>query len=51
MLGGAGRGGAGGGGEIALGSSGFCDTILGEATEAAVKDTVTKLIAARSRLQ
>jgi curli biogenesis system outer membrane secretion channel CsgG len=51
LLGGAGGGGAGGGGEIAFGSSNFRDTILGEATEAAVKDTVTKLVAVKSRLQ
>jgi curli biogenesis system outer membrane secretion channel CsgG len=50
LLGGAGGGGAGGGGEIAVGSSNFRDTILGEATETAVKDTVTKLIAAKTRL-
>lgn len=51
LLGGAGGGGAGGSGEIAFGSSNFRDTILGEATETAVKDTVTKLIAAKTRLQ
>jgi curli biogenesis system outer membrane secretion channel CsgG len=51
LLGGAGGGGAGGGGEIAFGSSNFRDTVLGEATETAVKDTVTKLIAAKTRLQ
>jgi curli biogenesis system outer membrane secretion channel CsgG len=51
LLGGAGGGGAGGGGEIAFGSSNFRDTILGEATEAAVKDAVTKLVAVKSRLQ
>jgi curli biogenesis system outer membrane secretion channel CsgG len=51
LLGGAGGGGAGGGGEIAFGSSNFRDTILGEATETAVKDTVSKLIAAKTRLQ
>jgi curli biogenesis system outer membrane secretion channel CsgG len=51
LLGGAGGGGAGGSGEIAIGSSNFRDTILGEATETAVKDTVAKLIAAKSRLQ
>lgn len=49
--GGGGGGGAGGGGTIAFGSSDFRDTILGEATETAVKDTTTKLIAAKSRLQ
>jgi curli biogenesis system outer membrane secretion channel CsgG len=48
--------GAGGGstaalGRIEFGSSDFRDTILGEATEAAVKMTVEKLVAARKRLQ
>jgi curli biogenesis system outer membrane secretion channel CsgG len=51
LLGGAGGGGAGGGGELRIGASDFKDTILGEATEAAVKDTAAKLIAAKSRLQ
>jgi curli biogenesis system outer membrane secretion channel CsgG len=51
LLGGAGGGGAGGGGDIAFGSSNFTDSILGEATEMAVKDTTTKLVAAKSRLQ
>lgn len=51
LLGGVGGGGAGGSGELAIGSSNFRDTILGEATETAVKDTVAKLIAAKSRLQ
>ena len=52
LLGGAGGGGGGGGGgHIAFGASDFRDTILGEATEAAVKATSEKLIAAKSRLQ
>ena len=51
LLGGAGGGGAGGGGGINFGSSNFHDTILGEATETAVKATVAKLVAAKSRLQ
>ena len=51
LLGGAGGGGAGGGGGINFGSSNFHDTILGEATETAVKATVVKLVAAKSRLQ
>jgi curli biogenesis system outer membrane secretion channel CsgG len=51
LAGGAGgRGGAGFGG-IDFGSSDFRDTILGEATEIAVKTTAEKLIAARSRLE
>jgi curli biogenesis system outer membrane secretion channel CsgG len=45
-----GGGGGGGGGHIAFGSSDFRDTILGEATESAVKATTTKLVAAKSRL-
>jgi curli biogenesis system outer membrane secretion channel CsgG len=49
--GGGGGGGAGGGGGINFGSSNFHDTILGEATEAAVKMTVEKLVAAKTRLQ
>ena len=49
--GGGGGGGAGGGGGIGFGSSNFTDTILGEATEGAVKQTVTKLVAAKTRLQ
>jgi curli biogenesis system outer membrane secretion channel CsgG len=49
--GGAGGYGGAGNGQIAFGASDFRDTILGEATEAAVKQTVDKLIAARSRLE
>ncbi len=52
LLGGAGGGGGGaGGGHIAFGASDFKDTILGEATEAAVKMTSDKLVAAKGRLQ
>jgi curli biogenesis system outer membrane secretion channel CsgG len=52
LLGGAGGGsGGGGGGMINFSSSDFRDTILGEATETAVKATVAKLVAARTRLQ
>jgi curli biogenesis system outer membrane secretion channel CsgG len=52
LLGGAGGGGGGGGGgHIAFGASDFGDTILGEATEAAVKMTSGKLVSAKSRLQ
>jgi curli biogenesis system outer membrane secretion channel CsgG len=51
LLGGGGGGGAAAVGNIEFGSSDFRDTILGEATEAAVKDTVTKLVAAKTRLQ
>ena len=50
-----GGGGAGGGkfgaGGINFGASDFKDTILGEATEAAVKDTVTKLLAKKDRIK
>jgi curli biogenesis system outer membrane secretion channel CsgG len=52
LLGGAGGGGGGGGGgHIAFGASDFRDTILGEATELAVKMTSGKLVSAKSRLQ
>jgi curli biogenesis system outer membrane secretion channel CsgG len=51
LLAGAGGGAAGGMGRIEFGSSDFRDTILGEATEIAVKETAAKLTAARSRLQ
>ena len=49
--GGGGGGGSGGGGGISFGSSDFRSTILGEATEGAVKDAATKLVAAKTRLQ
>lgn len=51
LLAGAGGGAAGGMGRIEFGASDFKSTILGEATDAAVKQTATKLIAARSRLE
>ena len=52
LLGGGGGGGGGAGvGRIEFGASDFRDTILGEATDAAVKATAAKLIAAKSRLQ
>jgi hypothetical protein len=52
LLGGAGAGGGGGGfGGVSFGSSEFRDTILGEATELAVKATTAKLVAAKSRLE
>jgi curli biogenesis system outer membrane secretion channel CsgG len=52
LLGGGGGGGGGGAvGGINFSSSDFRDTILGEATELAVKDTTAKLIAAKTRLQ
>lgn len=52
MVGGAGGGGgAGAGGGINFGASNFHDTIIGEATEAAVKDTMTKLLAKKDRIK
>jgi curli biogenesis system outer membrane secretion channel CsgG len=52
LLGGGGGGGGGGGfGGVSFGSSDFKDTILGEATEMAVKATTAKLVAAKSRLE
>jgi curli biogenesis system outer membrane secretion channel CsgG len=51
LLAGAGGGGVGAAGRIEFGSSNFRETILGEATEMAVKSTAEKLVAARSRLQ
>jgi curli biogenesis system outer membrane secretion channel CsgG len=50
LLGGGGGGGAGGLGGIEMGSSNFRETVLGEATEAAVKMVVTKLVAAKDRV-
>lgn len=47
--GGGGRGGAGAG--INMGSSDYRESILGEATEAAVQQLVAKLIGAKSRLE
>jgi len=38
-------------GHIEFGSSNFRDTVLGEATEAAILQVVEKLIAARNRLE
>ena len=51
LVGGGGGGAAGGGGSIGFGSSNFHDTIIGEATEAAVKDTVAKLLARKDRIK
>ncbi len=52
LLGAAGAGGGhGAGGSINMGSSDFQDTVLGEATELAVKAVVAKLVAAKSRLE
>ena len=51
LLGGGGGGGAAALGGVDMGSSDFHDTIMGEATEAAVKQVAEKLVAARSRLE
>jgi curli biogenesis system outer membrane secretion channel CsgG len=52
LLGGGGGGGGGGGfGHVSMGSSEYRETILGEATEMAVKTTTEKLVAAKGRLQ
>jgi curli biogenesis system outer membrane secretion channel CsgG len=48
--GGAGGGGGAGFGGISMGSSDYKDTILGEATEACVKQVVAKLVAAKDRV-
>jgi curli biogenesis system outer membrane secretion channel CsgG len=50
MLSGAGGGAMSAAGSLDFGSSNFQDTIIGEATEAAVKQVVEKLIAAKGRL-
>jgi curli biogenesis system outer membrane secretion channel CsgG len=50
LLGGGGGGRTSAAGDINFGASDFHDTVLGEATEAAVKATVTRLVAAKSRL-
>jgi len=39
------------GGDFSIGSSNFRETVLGEATEIAVKGVVTKLIGAKNRLE
>lgn len=51
LSGGGGGGGGAGLGRIEFGASDFKDTILGEATEVAVKQTAAKLVAAKSRLE
>jgi curli biogenesis system outer membrane secretion channel CsgG len=50
LLGGAGYGGVGAHGDIQFGSSDFRETILGEATDTAVKDVAKKLVGAKTRL-
>jgi curli biogenesis system outer membrane secretion channel CsgG len=52
MLGGGGGGGGGGGiGGIQMGSSDYRETVLGEATELAVKAVTEKIVAAKARLE
>jgi curli biogenesis system outer membrane secretion channel CsgG len=51
LLGGAGGGSKYATGELDMSSSNFQDTIIGEATEIAVKQVVDKLIAAKTRLE
>lgn len=48
--GGGGHWAGGGGGEISMGSTDFRETILGEATDKAVKEVVARLVAAKDRL-
>jgi hypothetical protein len=48
--GGGGQWGGAGVGEIDMGSSDYRETVIGEATEIAVKDLTAKLVAAKSRL-
>jgi curli biogenesis system outer membrane secretion channel CsgG len=51
MIGGGGAGGGGGGfGGLSMGSSDFRETVIGEATELAVKMLVEKLVAAKGRI-
>lgn len=51
LLGGGGGGWSGGGGEVSMGSSDFRETILGEATEKAVTQVTTNLVAKKANLQ
>jgi curli biogenesis system outer membrane secretion channel CsgG len=51
LAGGGGSWGGAGMGEIDMSSSDYRETILGEATELAVKDVATKLVAAKNRLE
>ena len=51
LLGGGGGGLGGAVGDVQMGSSDFRETILGEATEKAVTEVATKLVAAKGRLQ
>lgn len=51
LLGGGGGGGAAAVGDVQMGSSDFRDTILGEATEKAVNQVSTNLVAKKARLE
>lgn len=51
LLGGGGGAGAGGAGEVEMGSSDFRETILGEATEKAVTQVTTNLVAKKANLE
>jgi curli biogenesis system outer membrane secretion channel CsgG len=51
LLGGGGGSGAAGFGDIQIGSSDFRETILGEATEKAVTQVTTNLVAKKGNLQ
>ena len=51
LAGGGGSWGGAGMGEIDMSSSDYRETILGEATELAVKDVAAKLVAAKGRLE
>ncbi len=51
LSGGGAIGGTGGGGGVSMSSSDYKESILGEATEAAVLQVVAKLVAARDRLE
>lgn len=51
LLGGGGGAGAGGAGEVEMGSSDFRETILGEATEKAVTQVATNMVAKKANLE
>ena len=51
LLGGGGGGGAGGAGSVEMGSSDFRETILGEATEKAVTQVTTNMVAKKANLE
>jgi curli biogenesis system outer membrane secretion channel CsgG len=51
LLGGGGGAGAGGAGSVEMGSSDFRETILGEATEKAVTQVTTNMVAKKANLE